>query len=70
LAGERLRPYQDRITLVHTRYDGIPEALAEAGLPATGSVSAILMDLGVGGVELGGGGRGGGGGGGGPRGAA
>nr|WP_324191276.1 16S rRNA (cytosine(1402)-N(4))-methyltransferase RsmH [Nocardia cyriacigeorgica] len=52
LAGERLRPYQDRITLVHTRYDGIPDALAEAGLPATGSVSAILMDLGVSSMQL------------------
>ncbi|WP_442790763.1 16S rRNA (cytosine(1402)-N(4))-methyltransferase RsmH [Nocardia sp. NBC_01329] len=52
LATERLRPYTDRITLVHTRYDGIAEALGEAGLPATGSVSGILMDLGVSSMQL------------------
>nr|WP_280219079.1 16S rRNA (cytosine(1402)-N(4))-methyltransferase RsmH [Nocardia neocaledoniensis] len=52
LAGERLAPYGDRITLVHTRYDGIAAALAEAGLPETGSVSAILMDLGVSSMQL------------------
>ncbi|MGK8505080.1 16S rRNA (cytosine(1402)-N(4))-methyltransferase RsmH [Nocardia asiatica] len=52
LAGERLAPYADRITLVHTRYDGIADALGEAGLPATGSVSAILMDLGVSSMQL------------------
>ncbi|WP_280492657.1 16S rRNA (cytosine(1402)-N(4))-methyltransferase RsmH [Nocardia asiatica] len=52
LAGERLAPFADRITLVHTRYDGIADALGEAGLPATGSVSAILMDLGVSSMQL------------------
>ncbi|MFE7746337.1 16S rRNA (cytosine(1402)-N(4))-methyltransferase RsmH [Nocardia sp. NPDC057455] len=52
LAGERLAPFADRITLVHTRYDGIADALTEAGLPATGSVSAILMDLGVSSMQL------------------
>ncbi|MEV6325512.1 16S rRNA (cytosine(1402)-N(4))-methyltransferase RsmH [Nocardia sp. NPDC051787] len=52
LAGERLEPFADRITLVHTRYDGIADALTEAGLPATGSVSAILMDLGVSSMQL------------------
>ncbi|MGY2012023.1 16S rRNA (cytosine(1402)-N(4))-methyltransferase RsmH [Nocardia gipuzkoensis] len=52
LAGERLEPYADRVTLVHTRYDGIADALAEAGLPPTGSVSAILMDLGVSSMQL------------------
>ncbi|WP_330231987.1 16S rRNA (cytosine(1402)-N(4))-methyltransferase RsmH [Nocardia sp. NBC_00508] len=52
LAGERLEPFADRITLVHTRYDGIADALIEAGLPATGSVSAILMDLGVSSMQL------------------
>ncbi|MGW4327189.1 16S rRNA (cytosine(1402)-N(4))-methyltransferase RsmH [Nocardia sp. CY41] len=52
LAGERLAPFADRITLVHTRYDGIADALREAGLPATGSVSAILMDLGVSSMQL------------------
>ena len=52
LAGARLRPYADRITLVHTRYDGIADALRAADLPAEGSVSAILMDLGVSSMQL------------------
>ncbi|WP_458688945.1 16S rRNA (cytosine(1402)-N(4))-methyltransferase RsmH [Nocardia tengchongensis] len=52
LAGERLAPFRDRITLVHTRYDGIPKALEQAGLPEKGSVSAILMDLGVSSMQL------------------
>ncbi|MGN2640357.1 16S rRNA (cytosine(1402)-N(4))-methyltransferase RsmH [Nocardia takedensis] len=52
LAGERLRPFADRITLVHTRYDGIAQALAKAGLDAAGSVSAVLMDLGVSSMQL------------------
>ncbi|MBL1077792.1 16S rRNA (cytosine(1402)-N(4))-methyltransferase RsmH [Nocardia sp. 2] len=52
LAGERLAPYEDRITLVHTRYDGIADALEQAGLPRTGSVHAILMDLGVSSMQL------------------
>ncbi|GAB3204829.1 16S rRNA (cytosine(1402)-N(4))-methyltransferase RsmH [Nocardia tengchongensis] len=52
LAGERLAPFRDRITLVHTRYDGIPNALEQAGLPDKGSVSAILMDLGVSSMQL------------------
>ncbi|MFE4459654.1 16S rRNA (cytosine(1402)-N(4))-methyltransferase RsmH [Nocardia tengchongensis] len=52
LAGERLAPFRDRITLVHTRYDGIPNALEQVGLPEKGSVSAILMDLGVSSMQL------------------
>ncbi|MGQ4600486.1 16S rRNA (cytosine(1402)-N(4))-methyltransferase RsmH [Nocardia sp. R6R-6] len=52
LAGERLAPFASRITLVHTRYDGIAGALTEAGLPVGGSVSAILMDLGVSSMQL------------------
>lgn len=52
LAAERLRRYEDRASLVHARYDGIPDALAEAGLPATGSVSGVLMDLGVSSMQL------------------
>ncbi|RDI49864.1 16S rRNA (cytosine(1402)-N(4))-methyltransferase RsmH [Nocardia mexicana] len=52
LAGERLRPFEDRITLVHTRYDGIADALATAGLSPTDSVRAILMDLGVSSMQL------------------
>lgn len=52
LAGERLAPYADRITLVHTRYDGLPDALREAGLSEDDSVRAVLMDLGVSSMQL------------------
>lgn len=52
LAAEHLEPFADRITLVHTRYDGLPEALREAGLAERGSVRAILMDLGVSSMQL------------------
>ncbi|MGY4102137.1 16S rRNA (cytosine(1402)-N(4))-methyltransferase RsmH [Nocardia sp. R16R-3T] len=52
LAGARLAPFADRITLVHIRYDGIAAALKQAGLPTIGSVSAILMDLGVSSMQL------------------
>ncbi|MTE14012.1 16S rRNA (cytosine(1402)-N(4))-methyltransferase RsmH [Nocardia aurantiaca] len=52
LASERLAPFRDRITLVHTRYDGIAYALERAGLPDKASVSAILMDLGVSSMQL------------------
>ncbi|MEV6339798.1 16S rRNA (cytosine(1402)-N(4))-methyltransferase RsmH [Nocardia vinacea] len=52
LASARLAPFADRITLVHIRYDGIAAALKQAGLPTTGSVSAILMDLGVSSMQL------------------
>ncbi|MGE2833482.1 16S rRNA (cytosine(1402)-N(4))-methyltransferase RsmH [Mycobacterium sp. SMC-4] len=46
IAGRRLEPFADRITLVHTRYDGITEALAGRG------VDAILFDLGVSSMQL------------------
>ena len=52
LAGQRLAPFADRITLVHSRYDGIADALAQAGLPPTDSVHAILFDLGVSSMQL------------------
>ncbi|MCC3314618.1 16S rRNA (cytosine(1402)-N(4))-methyltransferase RsmH [Nocardia africana] len=52
LAGERLAPFADRITLVHTRYDGLPDALRQAGLPERGSVRGVLMDLGVSSMQL------------------
>ncbi|NMN94885.1 16S rRNA (cytosine(1402)-N(4))-methyltransferase RsmH [Antrihabitans stalactiti] len=52
MAGQRLAPFADRITLVHSRYDGIAEALAHAGLAPTDSVHAILFDLGVSSMQL------------------
>lgn len=52
MAGERLAPFADRMTLVRTRYDGIEAALEQAGLPATESVHGILFDLGVSSMQL------------------
>ncbi|WP_149362041.1 16S rRNA (cytosine(1402)-N(4))-methyltransferase RsmH [Lolliginicoccus suaedae] len=51
LAGERLRPFRDRIHLVHTRFDGIDDALRESGI-AGSAVSAVLLDLGVSSMQL------------------
>ncbi|TJZ77741.1 16S rRNA (cytosine(1402)-N(4))-methyltransferase RsmH [Rhodococcus oryzae] len=52
IAGKRLAPFGDRVTLVHTRYDGIVPALEQAGLPPVESVHAILFDLGVSSMQL------------------
>jgi len=49
IAGERLARFGDRVTLVHTVYDGIGEAVAAAGAPR---VDAILFDLGVSSLQL------------------
>lgn len=49
IAGERLARFGDRVTLVHTVYDGIAEAIAGAGLS---SVDGILFDLGVSSLQL------------------
>ncbi|BBY20029.1 ribosomal RNA small subunit methyltransferase H [Mycobacterium stomatepiae] len=52
IAGSRLAPFADRITLVHKRYDGIVEALAESGYAATESIDGVLFDLGVSSMQL------------------
>ncbi|QLL10284.1 16S rRNA (cytosine(1402)-N(4))-methyltransferase RsmH [Mycobacterium vicinigordonae] len=52
IAAGRLAPFADRITLVHTRYDGISEALAESGYSAAESVDGVLFDLGVSSMQL------------------
>ncbi|MFD4183718.1 16S rRNA (cytosine(1402)-N(4))-methyltransferase RsmH [Rhodococcus sp. NPDC058514] len=52
IAGRRLEPFGDRVTLVHTRYDGIVAALEQAGLPPVESVHGILFDLGVSSMQL------------------
>ncbi|QBJ94876.1 16S rRNA (cytosine(1402)-N(4))-methyltransferase RsmH [Rhodococcus sp. ABRD24] len=52
IASERLAPYTDRTTFVHTRYDGIVDALDQAGLASTGTVHGILFDLGVSSMQL------------------
>ena len=49
LAGERLAPYGDRVTLVHAVYDEIADVLADQGLE---SVDAVLFDLGVSSMQL------------------
>lgn len=49
LAGKRLEPFGDRVHLVHTIYDRIPEVLAEKGIT---EVAGILFDLGVSSMQL------------------
>ena len=49
IARERLARFADRITLVHTVYDGIAEAVASAGYA---QVDGILFDLGVSSLQL------------------
>jgi len=49
LAGERLAPFADRIHLVHTVYDRLPDALDELGIAR---VAGILFDLGVSSMQL------------------
>ena len=45
IAGERLAPFADRITLVHTRYDGL--AGVTEVVAGEGGIDGILFDLGV-----------------------
>jgi 16S rRNA (cytosine1402-N4)-methyltransferase len=49
VAEERLKPFADRIHLVHTVYDGILDALAGLGIS---EVQGILFDLGVSSMQL------------------
>ncbi|GAA4407987.1 16S rRNA (cytosine(1402)-N(4))-methyltransferase RsmH [Tsukamurella soli] len=48
-ATERLAPFGDRFTAVHTRYDGLADALDGLGIRAA---DAILFDLGVSSMQL------------------
>ena len=52
IARSRLAPFADRVTLVHTRYDGLAAALAESGYGAVESVDGVLFDLGVSSMQL------------------
>lgn len=52
IARTRLARFADRVTLVHTRYDGIVAALAESGYAAQESVDGVLFDLGVSSMQL------------------
>ncbi len=49
IAGERLARFGDRVTLVHTVYDGIADAVRGAGVA---KVDGILFDLGVSSLQL------------------
>jgi len=49
IAGERLARFGDRVTLVHTVYDGIADAVAATGRRR---VDGILFDLGVSSLQL------------------
>jgi len=49
IAGERLERFGDRVTLVHTVYDGITSAVRSAGVDR---VDGILFDLGVSSLQL------------------
>lgn len=49
IAGERLARFGDRVTLVHTVYDGIADAVRSAGVER---VDGILFDLGVSSLQL------------------
>jgi 16S rRNA (cytosine1402-N4)-methyltransferase len=44
LSGDRLSPYEERITLVHAVYDELPAVLSRLGLER---VDGVLFDLGV-----------------------
>lgn len=55
IAGDRLAPFGERVTLVRTRYDGVADAVADAGLDGGQGgqgVDAILFDLGVSSMQL------------------
>jgi 16S rRNA (cytosine1402-N4)-methyltransferase len=52
IARDRLAGFTDRITLVHSRYDGLAAALAESGYAPSESVDAVLFDLGVSSMQL------------------
>lgn len=52
ISRDRLAPFADRLTLIHTRYDGIASALDDAGYSDVGSVDGVLFDLGVSSMQL------------------
>ena len=54
-AGERLAPYADRVTLVHSNFCEIKQVLADLDIPG---VDGILLDLGVSSPQLDDGSRG------------
>jgi 16S rRNA (cytosine1402-N4)-methyltransferase len=49
LAGERLAPFGERVTLVEAVYDELPEVLARLGRPR---VQGVLLDLGLSSLQI------------------
>ncbi|SDU95015.1 16S rRNA (cytosine1402-N4)-methyltransferase [Microlunatus sagamiharensis] len=49
LAGERLAPFGDRVTLVEAVYDELPDVLERLGRPR---VQAVLLDLGLSSLQI------------------
>ena len=49
IAGRRLAPFADRITLIEAVYDQLPEVLDELGLQA---VQGVLLDLGLSSLQI------------------
>lgn len=52
ITGRRLARFGGRVELIRTRYDGVADALRQAGLAATASIDAALFDLGVSSMQL------------------
>lgn len=52
IARDRLARFADRVTLVHSRYDGLAAALDESGYGTVESVDGMLFDLGVSSMQL------------------
>ena len=48
-SGERLRPFEDRVTFVHSNYEAMVERVHELGID---KVDGILLDLGVSSFQL------------------
>ena len=48
-AGERLKPYENNVTLVHSNFSQVKQVLQELGIPG---VDGILLDLGVSSPQL------------------
>ncbi len=48
-AGERLRPFEDRVTFVHSNYEAMVERVHELGID---KVDGMLLDLGVSSFQL------------------
>ena len=48
-AGERLKPWKDRVTLVHSNFDRVPDILDDLGIAG---VDGMLFDLGVSSPQL------------------